>query len=152
MDCLIRAAAAGDAATIAEYNVRMALETERKQLNARVVLAGVQQGLARPELCGYFVAEADGQLVGQAMITYEWSDWRNATFWWLESVYVHPDFRGRGAFRSLYNHIRELARKRQNVCGIRLYVEQDNVPAMSTYRRLGMKPTGHLVYEEDWSS
>lgn len=127
------------------------METEGKELDSRIVLEGVRQGIARPEMCRYFVAEADRQVIGQAMITYEWSDWRNSAFWWLESVYVHPDFRGRGVFRNIYSHIRQLARKTHDVCGIRLYVEQDNVPAISTYCRLGMKPSGHVVYEEDWS-
>jgi GNAT superfamily N-acetyltransferase len=108
--------------------------------------------LARPELGRYFVAESAGSIVGQAMITYEWSDWRSGMFWWLQSVYVAAEFRRRGIFRALYEHIAAQARATASVCGLRLYVENANRAALETYSQLGLQPSGHLVYELDWSS
>ena len=89
-------------------------------------------------------------VAGQTMITTEWSDWRNGFFWWIQSVYVHPDFRRRGVFRSLYAHIRSLAHERSNVCGLRLYVHNTNTRAIDTYIKLGMALTEYRLCEEVW--
>ena len=97
------------------------------------------------------MAQLAAEVVGQTMITYEWSDWRNGVFWWIQSVYVHPRYRGGGVFRALHEYISTLARAEPNVCGLRLYVDQHNHAAMATYRRLGLAPSGHHVYECDWS-
>jgi ribosomal protein S18 acetylase RimI-like enzyme len=157
----IRPATAADVDTIVAFNAAMALETEHKRLDPAVLTRGVRQAIADAQRCAYFVAEIDGRvwngapvpdrIVGQTMVTYEWSDWRDGWFWWIQSVYVHPEFRRRGVFRALYRHVRELARARPDVCGLRLYVEQHNARAHATYRRLGMVPSGHVVYEDDWS-
>ncbi len=152
----IRDALPADASTIVEFNRRLALETEAKQLDLDVLSRGVERALAQPAYCRYFLAEhaSPGQpieIIGQTMITYEWSDWRNGVFWWIQSVYVRQDHRGQGIFRALYEWIANLARSTPDVCGLRLYVETHNHAALSTYSRLGMVPSGHVLYEEDWS-
>jgi GNAT superfamily N-acetyltransferase len=148
----IREAVLGDAEVIIEFNRRLAAETEDKALDPERLANGVRAALSSADWCLYFVAEADGQVVGQTMVTFEWSDWRNGWFWWIQSVYVHPEFRRRGIFRALHDHVRKRARSRGDTCGIRLYVEHENHAAQQTYRDLGMVPSGHLVFEEDWSS
>lgn len=148
---LIRDATAADAATIAEFNRLLALESEQKTLDRATLERGVRLALERPELCRYFLAESAGQIVGQTMLTYEWSDWRAGVFWWIQSVYVVAEHRGRGVFRALFEHIENLARSTPEVCGLRLYVEEHNAPAIATYRRMGLSPSGHLLYEWDWS-
>jgi ribosomal protein S18 acetylase RimI-like enzyme len=147
----IRAARAEDAAVVAEFNAAMALETEHKRLDAGTLRAGVEHAIANPEVARYFLAEAGGAVVGQLMVTMEWSDWRNGTFWWIQSVYVRPEFRSRGVFKALYRHVERLAREGRDVRGLRLYVERENAPAQEVYRRLGMRDAGYLVYEVDWS-
>ncbi|MBI4579944.1 MAG: GNAT family N-acetyltransferase [Planctomycetes bacterium] len=151
MDLQIREGTPEDAATIAGFNTAIAMETERLRLDPATAAAGVRTLLGRPELGRYMVAEADGQLVGQLMITYEWSDWRNGLCWWIQSVYVRPDWRRHGVFRALYRHVEQLAQATPGVRGIRLYVEQANERAMAAYRDLGMRPSGHVVYEVDWA-
>ncbi len=97
----------------------------------------------------YVVARSrDDQIVGSLMITFEWSDWRGKWFWWIQSVYILPEFRGRGIYRLLYEFVKETARDRQNVCGFRLYVEKENTNAQNVYEKLGMKPSHYLMYEE----
>jgi ribosomal protein S18 acetylase RimI-like enzyme len=96
----------------------------------------------------YVVAEDDGGLVGSLMVTKEWSDWRNGSFWWIQSVYVRPEVRRRGVYRSLYRHVQNLAAADPGVCGFRLYVDRENVVAQGTYGALGMKATRYLVFEE----
>lgn len=148
---VVRDAQLGDFPTIVEFNRQLAIESEGKELDPVVLTSGVEQALSRPEMCRYFVAELGAQVVGQTMITYEWSDWRNGVLWWIQSVYVHPRYRGGGVFRALHEHISQLARAQADVRGLRLYVDDHNHTAMATYRRLGMAPSGHQVYESDWS-
>ena len=140
-----------DVPVIVEYNQRMAMETEGKKLGSETVTEGVKQGLLQPEKCRFFVAETQERVVGQAMITYEWSDWRDGLFWWVQSVHVEPEFRRCGVFRSLYAKVKERALSNGCVCGCRLYVEQDNEIAQATYRQLGFKENNYKFFEEMYS-
>ncbi len=146
-DIVIREATPADADVIAGFNQQIAWESEHWRLDPQVALRGAREGLARPDLCRYFVAERDGRIVGQSMITFEWSDWQAGVVWWLQSVFVRPECRGQGVFQALYGHITALARADASVCGVRLYVEKDNRRAMAAYEKLGMAPTGHVVYQ-----
>ncbi len=150
MPITIRPASESDAAVIAEFNSLIAKETEDKSLPPERVTKGVEAILDDPSKGLYFVAEEDAQVVGQLMITYEWSDWRNGNFWWIQSVYVMEDYRGKGVFKSLYNHVMKLAKVRKDVCGMRLYVEKHNERARQTYEKLGMKKTDYELYEIDF--
>lgn len=146
----IRPATRSDVPTLARFNALMAEETEHRELDAVRLLAGVEALFQEPSQGLYYVAEADGKVVGQLMLTYEWSDWRNGTFWWIQSVYVEKEFRGTGVFKALYQHVLTMAKSRPDVCGLRLYVEHDNTAAKETYERLGMKKTPYEIYEIDF--
>lgn len=147
----IRPATPADIAILARFNRAMALETENKTLDPDTVRQGVANLLNQTTAGFYLIAEIEGVVVGGLLITYEWSDWRNGNFWWLQSVYVEPAHRQRGVFRALYQHVHHLAHQRDDVCGLRLYVERENQRAQETYRRLGMQATPYDIYEEDWS-
>jgi ribosomal protein S18 acetylase RimI-like enzyme len=147
----IRPATDDDAHHVIVFNTALAAETEGKTLDASTLAVGVRKALADPARSLYFLAEVDGAVVGQTMVTFEWSDWRNAFFWWIQSVYVDSRFRRRGVFRALHDHVRREARSRPDVCGLRLYVHHDNHRAMKTYQRLGMPQGDYLMCEEDWS-
>ncbi len=144
----VRLATPPDAPVLVEFNAAMALETEQKELLTDVIGAGVRSLLGNPAAGFYVVAEKDGEIVGALMITKEWSDWRNGTFWWIQSVYVRPDVRRQGVYKLLYRHVQELAANDPAVCGFRLYVERENGRAQTTYQALGMKETRYLVFEE----
>lgn len=145
----IRHAGSQDIHTIAEFNQTMAWETEQKNLAPEIILAGVQSLLEHPDRGFYIVAEMDEKVVACLMITFEWSDWRNGLFWWVQSVYVHPDYRRRGLYSRMYSFIKELAANYQpTVCGFRLYVEQDNDKAQKTYKALGMTQSPYRIFEE----
>ena len=150
MTLTIRKAEPRDAETVARFNTAMALETEHLQLDPVRVRAGVEGLLAGQSRGFYLLAESEGRVAGQLMITYEWSDWRNGVFWWIQSVYVDQDYRRLGVFRQLYRRVEELAVQAGDVCGIRLYVERENHRAQDVYRKLGMKPTAYEVYETDY--
>ena len=147
MPHIIRDATPEDAATIAHFNRQMALETEHRELNQDVLLAGVNALLRDATKGRYWVAEHDGQIIGQIMTTYEWSDWRNGTIWWIQSVYVAPEWRRRGVFSALYRHVESLADSTPQVVGLRLYVEENNTRAQRTYEALGMIKPSYLVME-----
>lgn len=147
MPLAIRRAVAADVAAIVEFNRLLAEESESKSLDLAVLRAGVAAGLADPRKSVYFIAEENGNAVGQIMFTTEWSDWRNGWFWWIQSVYVRKEARRRGVFRALYEHVEQAARADPKVIGLRLYVERDNRNAQETYLRLGMERTGYEVFE-----
>ena len=144
----IRAAIPADAPTIVSFNQAMALETEGKELPSTSATPGVAALFAHPERGFYLVAESDGRVLGSLMVTTEWSDWRNGTFWWVQSVYERPEARRQGIYRSLYEQVRREAVGTSGVCGIRLYVERDNKGAQRVYETLGMEPTNYRLYEE----
>lgn len=146
----IRLGCADDAEVVAEFNRAMAVETEHLELDADRLRQGVEAVFADPAKGFYLVAEQDGLVVGQLLITYEWSDWRNGLFWWVQSVYVDPPARGRGVYRKLYEDVHRRAQERGDVCGMRLYVERDNEAAKRTYGRLGMSATVYEMWEEDF--
>jgi predicted GNAT family acetyltransferase len=146
MDIFVRNAEASDWATIAEFNCALARETEDKQLDWETITNGVRRLLADDRKGRYFIAEAEGRIVGMTMITYEWSDWRDSWIWWIQSVYVHPDYRGQGAFARLYRHI-EASAAHAGVRAVRLYVLERNASARAIYQRLGMRESGYTVLE-----
>jgi ribosomal protein S18 acetylase RimI-like enzyme len=146
MPFTIRRATPADAATIVEFNSRLAEESEGKTLDPAVVAAGVAAALADPERKGpYFLAVEGDTVLGQMQITYEFSDWRNGWAWWIQGVYVRAEARRRGVFRALYEHIYRLAKADPEVIALRLYVERDNMAAQQTYLRLGMEWMNYLM-------
>lgn len=149
---LVRTATARDAEEIVEFNLALAAESEGRTLRREVVSRGVARVLADPTLGTYFVAEIEGRVVGQLLITREFSDWRNGHFWWIQSVYTRPEARQRGVYRALHEHVERAARAAGDVCGLRLYVDRGNVGAQRTYARLGLKATAYDFYEVDWST
>ena len=144
----IRAATVADSEIIADFNCRLASESEGKQLDLHTVRRGVNALLSDDRRGRYFVACADdGRIAGQLMHTFEWSDWRNGDIWWLQSVFVHPEFRRLGVFRKLLQHLEQLAESTPGVVGLRLYVENENVRAQETYRSLGFTEPQYRVME-----
>src|SRR5262245_22647181 len=141
----IRQAGLSDVAVIADFNLRLAQETEDLHLDPQCVAIGVAAILQDTSKGLYYIAEIDGAVAGQVMITYEWSDWRNGNLWWLQSVYVRKEFRQMGVFRALFQYLRDAARARQDVAGLRLYMHAENARARESYQRLGMKPTKYQV-------
>ncbi len=147
----IRLGTKEDIPFIVEFNKAMAIETEEKDLNSLTLTKGVT-GLFNNSNNGfYLIAEKNNMPCGQLMITKEWSDWRNGTFWWIQSVYIHPDHRKEGIYKMLHNEVRRLANLEENICGIRLYVDQENKNAKKVYNAMGMVETDYQLFEEDWS-
>lgn len=143
----VRLATGADLIAIVEFNQAMAQETENKKLDSVTLSEGVGGLLNNPQRGFYLVAEHEGVIAGSLMVTYEWSDWRNANFWWIQSVYILPAFRRQGVYSALYQRVKSLADSDNNVCGFRLYVEKENVNAQKTYQSLGMGETHYLMYQ-----
>lgn len=144
----VREATPADRDFLVDCASAMALETEHKELDLPTLRAGVAALLDDATRGRVFVAEVGGAPAATLMLTYEWSDWRNGFFWWIQSVYVVPAQRRRGLYRLLHEHVRELAARTDGVYGLRLYVERDNADAQQTYRRMGMEETAYRIYEE----
>ena len=149
----LRLAGERDVRHLVEFNLAMARETEAKDLDVGVLTAGVQYLLGNPRHGFYVVAEHDqaehgSEVAGSLMVTYEWSDWRNGVFWWIQSVYVKSEFRRQGIYKRLYEFVKTLAANETNVRGFRLYVEKENQTAQQVYERLGMTETYYKMFEE----
>ncbi|MDH3503475.1 MAG: GNAT family N-acetyltransferase [Nitrospirota bacterium] len=145
-----------DLKTIVSFNMALARETENRGLDIRVLESGVETLLKNSGKGWYAVAEKSldgGQriVVGQILVTFEWSDWRNGNFWWLQSVYVHPDYRQQRIFRQLYEYVQGQAHLNQEaICGFRLYVEEKNHQAHQAYANLGFQETAYHMYEKEF--
>ncbi len=146
---LVREAREADLGTIVEFNALLAAESEGVELDLLRLRAGVSRLLGDRALGIYLIAEQDGTPVGQIGVTYEWSDWRNGVFWWVQSVYVVPERRRTGVLRALYGRILELGSE-HGVCGVRLYVDRHNRVAKAVYERLGLAPAEYEMYENDF--
>ena len=142
-----RRAVSDDTNTIVDFQIAMARETEGLELNREICAKGVKAMFDDPSRGEYFVGVKNGSIVGSTLITYEWSDWRNALVWWIQSVYVVPDARGQGVYSGLYRYIQQLAQSDANVSGIRLYVDKRNTTAQAVYAKLGMNGEHYQVFE-----
>ena len=144
----IRKAESSDAASLVDFNQKMALETEGKRLDEAVLTLGVSAVFSDPNKGFYVVAEDSGSIVGGLLVTFEWSDWRNKWFWWIQSVYIVPEARGKSIYSRLYEFVKAEAAAQDDVCGFRLYVERENDHAQKVYEKLGMKNSVYFMYEE----
>ena len=146
----IRIAIPDDASALVAFNQAMALETEGKMLADDKISPGVTAVFTDEKKGFYVVAEIEnGAIVGGLMVTYEWSDWRNAWFWWIQSVYILPEYRGQKLYSRMYDFVKQRAAASGNVCGFRLYVENDNFNAQKVYDAVGMQGSHYLMYEEE---
>ena len=146
----IRDATGADLAFLADSNAAMALETERKTLDRAVLELGIAAIFERPQRGFYLIAERARLPVGCLLITYEWSDWRNGDWWWLQSVYVAPEARRGGVFRALHTEVERRVRLDPCAVGLRLYVERENRRAQQTYEALGMHETHYRMFEREF--
>ncbi|MDP6421158.1 MAG: GNAT family N-acetyltransferase [SAR202 cluster bacterium] len=146
----VRRAAPDDAEHIIGFQQNMAMETEGKTLDPALIAAGVAAVFESDDKGFYLVAESGEQVVGSLLVTYEWSDWRNATFLWIQSVYVHANWRRTGVYTAMHGHVNAIATSRDDICGIRLYVEHENRIAQQTYNNLGMSEAHYYMYEVDF--
>lgn len=144
---MIRFANPEDIDTIIDFNYNLAAETENKKLNRETLAQGVRNLINDSSKGFYIVAELHKKVIAQTMITYEWSDWRNGNFWWIQSVYVLPEYRKQGIFKLLFEYIKNLALKDKAVCGLRLYVDKDNDVAINVYKKLNMHESNYILFE-----
>lgn len=142
----IREATSADSRAIIEFQKKMAWETEHLKLDNSKVTAGVEAVFRNPAKGRYYVADDGGKVIASLLITREWSDWRNIDIWWFQSVYVLPEYRRKGIFRMMFNVVKDAAIK-ENVGGLRLYVESNNLPARKTYEAMGMTCEHYTMYE-----
>ena len=142
----VRKAKETDSEAIISFQEAMAMETEGLRLDRTVLTPGVRRVFDDPSKGCYYVAEDEGSVIASLLITYEWSDWRNADVWWFQSVYVKKEYRRKGIFRLMYSYIRGEA-EANGIAGLRLYVETNNIVAQKTYESMGMNGEHYRMYE-----
>jgi ribosomal protein S18 acetylase RimI-like enzyme len=143
----IRKAVLEDLEILVDFQYKMALESENLELDRVVLTEGVKNAVIDPNKASVYVAQENGTIIGSLMITLEWSDWRNGWVWWIQSLYVLPEFRQKGVFKQMYNYLQEVVKGRDDVKGIRLYVDQSNFRAQKVYQAIGMCGEHYTTYE-----
>ena len=143
----LRMATVRDIDNITLFNTEMAFETESIYLDQSDLRLGIAAVLSDSNLGFYLISELEGVMIGQILITKEWSDWRNSWFWWIQSVFVEPNRRRMGVYSAMYKKIVDMAGREGNVCGLRLYVDRDNLSAKQVYSHLGMSQSHYDLYE-----
>lgn len=145
----IRVARSTDKSRLVDFQMKMALETEGETLTKSSVAKGVKAAVDDPSIATIFVAEIEGVkgIVGSLMITDEWSDWRNGWVWWIQSLYVMPEYRNKGVFTALFEHINAIIESSPEVKGLRLYVDKRNTKAQKVYDAMGMNGSHYITYE-----
>lgn len=144
---MVRKATLNDLYTIIQFQLAMATETEGIKLDEETVKKGVKKVLTDDTKGQYYVAEISGNVVSSLLTTYEWSDWRNGTILWIQSVYVLPEYRRKGIYSKMYTHVKKLVLSDENLNGIRLYADKNNEAAQKTYKKLGMSPDHYVTFE-----
>ena len=144
---IIRPSKSEDINILADFQMRLADETENIHLDKMIVSAGLKALFDDPTKGTYYVAEAEGKIIGCFLITYEWSDWRNGMVWWLQSVYIVPLHRRKGVFKKMYNHILQTIQNDGSIIGLRLYVDKTNTRAQKVYQAMGMNGDHYTVFE-----
>ncbi len=144
---LVRKAKPEDLNSILEFQLAMASETEGIDLEISTLKKGVAAVLADSTKGFYYVAEKDSRVIGSLLTTFEWSDWRNGTVLWIQSVYIIPEFRRKGVYSKLYGHIKDLVLNDHNLKGIRLYADKSNEAAHKVYQKLGMTHDHYITFE-----
>ena len=143
----VRAGSQGDIDTIVAFQLRLARETEDLRLDRASVAQGVRAVVEDAAKGRYWLAEEDGRVLGCLLTVPEWSDWRNGTVLWIHSLYVRPESRRRGVFRSLYQHLRRMVEEDDSLKGLRLYVNRRNAAAKKVYEAMGMDGQHYEMFE-----
>ena len=144
----IRRAKSKEYKIIAGFQQKMAMETENFELNTNTILQGVKAVFDEAAKGQYYVVETEGKVVAALLTTYEWSDWRNSTILWIQSVYVLPQFRTKGIYTNMYNYLKEIVKTSSKYSGIRLYVDKTNDIAQKVYKNLGMSNKHYELFEQ----
>lgn len=148
IDCIITRGEACDIDSIVQFQADMAMESEGCLLDREKVAKGVAAAMLDESKGMYWVAKFDGKTIGSLMITREWSDWNNEWYWWIQSVYVAPEYRRQGVYKAMYIKVKDAA-KGSNVSQIRLYADRSNLSAQKVYKSLGMHESHYLMFEEN---
>jgi len=147
MNIKIREATNSDIQILVDFQLKMAFETEKIRLDKAELSKGVEYAFYS-NLADYYIAELNDEVVGSLMITYEWSDWRNAIVLWIQSVYVVEKYRRNSIFSQMYKYIKSICENSDKYTGIRLYVDKSNKNAIATYKALGMNNQHYELFED----
>ena len=143
----VRKASTEDIGSIVDFQLKMATETEGIKLDEPTVFKGVSAVVNDSSKGQYYVTQINNQIVASLLTTFEWSDWRNGTILWIQSVYVLQEYRRKGVYRNMYSHIKNLVLENEKLNGIRLYADKSNTPAHKTYQELGMNHDHYITFE-----
>jgi ribosomal protein S18 acetylase RimI-like enzyme len=136
-----------DANVIIDFQIRMALETENLNLEKEIVRKGVIKVFNDISKGKYYIIIDNDKIVGSLLITPEWSDWRNGSILWIQSLYIDSLYRRKGLFKYMYNYLKKMVEESDELLGLRLYVDKSNKDAQIVYENIGMDGNHYKLYE-----
>jgi len=142
-----RRATIEDANVIIDFQISLALETENLNLDKKIVRKGVTKVFNDVSKGKYYIIFENDKIVGSLLITSEWSDWRNGSILWIQSLYIDPLYRRKGLFKHVYNYLKKMVDKSDQLLGLRLYVDKLNKDAQIVYENVGMNGDHYGLYE-----
>lgn len=142
---IVRRARDSDLDSLVSFTVAEAREAEGLDMEVATVRRGVVAGLASGSVAVYWVVESDeGDVVASTSVVKEWSDWHARHYWWIQSMYVVPDHRGRGLSKMLIEAV-SIEASKDGATDLRLYVHKNNERAIAAYRRCGFDDSSYAI-------
>ena len=133
----IRKATPADLEKLVSFATEEAREAEGVTKDINRVRQGIRTALEDESIAIYWVLEKkDTGIVGNVSVVTEWSDWNAGYYWWIQSMYILPEFRGKGLMERLVQALKDEARQ-EGALELRLYVHKNNAQAITAYQRAG---------------
>lgn len=141
----IRQALSADSDTLIAFTLQEAREAEGLELDPEAVARGVRSAFEEPPAAAYWVAEtSDGAIVASTSVVTEWSDFHGRQYWWVQSLFIAPEHRGRGLVDLLLNHLVAEA-EASGALDLRLYAHSSNARAVRAYQRCGFRVAPYVI-------
>lgn len=145
MGCIVRRAKLTDLEKLVEFTLSEANEAEGLSKNSEMAREGIRAALGDDSVAIYWVLQdSDNEVVGNISVVKEWSNWNAGYYWWIQSLYIKPEHRGRGYMRKLIQTVKESARQYKGL-DLRLYVHKNNKRAISAYLRTGFVDSDYRI-------
>ena len=131
----VRRAELKDLEYLVEFTSEEAREAEGSVKIPETLEKGIRAALEDSTIAIYWVLVDEKEApVGSVSALREWSDWNAGYYWWIQSMYISPAYRGKGCMTPLLDAVKSEVKKQQGL-ELRLYVHEENKVAIRAYEK-----------------